>query len=775
MVKSIDEYMQLLNRFLKKRESQKNFFLSLLIKPDKIGAILFEEINSKLFILSTNEVDVDDTSVLSGEELLSISDKAISFVESKLPEGSDVEKTIFSVPYYWVEGGLPAGRQGKIRQEYLEKLKKVCKDLGLVPVGYIVSIEATVAFLQKSEGAPVSGIFIELTKNKLLLYIVRAGKIIEEKQADIEGNIIKTCEKLLQEVESVDVLPSKIVILDHKNASHIQQEFISHQWSKDIPFLHLPQVMMLEKGFENEAIINGVATQMELEVLHDVTAPKEEEEDLVLEHADTQDFGFVKEDAKSKPEKKNDGENDKEQSDTGTKTTEEVERGPQLRSQLGKKDKEEEPNISYFKEDNLEADANEGKPKLPPLKIEIPNASAVVALFQNLKFPKLNRFPFSQNLSGPLKYKLILGLIGVIILAFFVSFIYYSFVLKAEIKIMSDKKNIDVSQNVLFSQDPTDGTNISIEISEETITGSENKNSTGKKETGDAARGEVTLYNKTEQKKTFPKGTVVIGPNDLEFELTEEVNIASTSPFSTSLTNAKGKITAANFGKEYNLASNTNFTIKGFSSFQFIGKNSDSITGGTKTETTVVSSEDLDELLAEAIEKLEKEAISKAREKVSAGEAVLSSALSSEVVERKYTKKENEEADSVGISAKIKYSVGKYLKSDLDSVMESLSNAEIPATYKLRKEDSKVEITNVKIDKDQKATASVKVNAVYAPQIENEKLAESLRGKTPSAAENQIKRIRGVTDVVITFRNRVPFMPLVLPRQGRNILIGEEY
>lgn len=43
--------------FLKSKEPQKNFFISLLIKPFKIGAILFEEINSKLFILSTHELE----------------------------------------------------------------------------------------------------------------------------------------------------------------------------------------------------------------------------------------------------------------------------------------------------------------------------------------------------------------------------------------------------------------------------------------------------------------------------------------------------------------------------------------------------------------------------------------------------------------------------------------------------------------------------------------------------------------------------------------------
>ena len=93
-----------------------------------------------------------------------ISDKAISFVEGSLPEKSSVEKTIFSVPYDWVE-------EGKIKKEHLVKLKKVCEDLGLVPIGYLMTIEAIVHFLQKSEGAPVSAVFIETAqKHESKLY-----------------------------------------------------------------------------------------------------------------------------------------------------------------------------------------------------------------------------------------------------------------------------------------------------------------------------------------------------------------------------------------------------------------------------------------------------------------------------------------------------------------------------------------------------------------------------------------------------------------------------
>lgn len=254
--------------FIKKNEPQKNFFVSLIIAPYRVGAILFEEINSKLFILSSREEEVGkNANDLSAEELLTAADHVISFVETSLPEGGNLDKTIFSVPHDWII-------DGKIAQEHLVKLKRICQDLGLTPVGYLISVEAIISYLTNQEGAPVSAIFVEIANKQIIVYLVRAGKILEVHSGEVEENVLATTESLLKKIVKVDVLPSKILLLDYKDGAESQQEFVYHTWPKDIPFLHVPQVTVLEKGIENEATINGVAQQMELEVLQD--APKSE-------------------------------------------------------------------------------------------------------------------------------------------------------------------------------------------------------------------------------------------------------------------------------------------------------------------------------------------------------------------------------------------------------------------------------------------------------------------------------------------------------------------
>lgn len=751
--------------FLSKTSPQKNFFLSLLVKPDRVGAILFEEINSKLFILATHEVDAHkDTSTLTPEELLAASDRVVSAIEASLPAGASVEKTIFSVPHSWVEeasgpeGPRPGG--GKIKKEYLDKLKKVCGDLGLAPVGYLVSIEAVVHFLQDKEGAPVSAIFVEIAAKHVFVYLVRAGKIIEVKSGDSTEGIVETVDALFKKIASVDVLPSKIILFAYKDSEDVQQEFLSHQWPKDVPFLHLPQVSVLEKGAENEAIINGVAQQMDLEVLQDIKTYAEtpSPEEKIEETKD--DFGFLKEkDVADSPVSKKENSELPEESDEPIFP----------RSNLN-----EESNLAPLKknvtpemdDDNDSVITQEAK-SLAILS-SIPNP---LNFLKSIKLPKIKSMPLLVAGGGPAKIKIVAILAVVIIALVGFTFAYYNLILSADVTIFADQKAIDKTATVTFSSDESGDDTIKIDTIEEEIKGTDTKNSTGTKETGEKATGSVTLYNKTEGEKNFSKGAIIVGPNSLEFELQEDVKIASTSSFSTTLSSGKGKIAAAKFGKEYNLPSSTNFTIKGSSSSQFIGKNDSAISGGSKKETTVVSKKDLDALLASVTKNLEADAVSKAQQSAGSDQKILPKALSFEVVDKSYSKKEGDEAGSVGISATVKYSIAKYSQSDLQKIIASMANGVIPGTYALQEGDSKVEITDVKVDDDGAATATLKANAVYAPTLESSKLATDIKGKSVTAATDDLKGIAGVTDVSVKFNRQLPFLPQLLPANVKNINI----
>lgn len=721
--------------FLNKKEEVKEYFLALLIKPFSVGAILFEEIGSKLLILSTNEIKQDrEVDSISAEELVMSSDKVISFIEGSLPQNSKLEKTIFSVPYSWVE-------DGKIHKDYLTKFKKTCAELGLVPMGFIVSIEAIVNFLKQKEGAPVSSIFVEVANSTIFIYLVRSGKVIEVKKGKVGDSLVVSTENLLKEIEKLDVLPPKIVLLDHADVDNVQQEFLSHQWSKDIPFLHLPQVVVLDKGFENEAIINGVASQMGFEVLQDIKAPQDlqSNDDMLEEVTNGEEFGFFKE------------------KDVAVEPVIIKQEEPIIDDEISVS-----PKIGYFKEE----EPIKNNKTLPLTKTILGLLNSIKSILGGINTRSFKGMKMKTNIIGIA--------IGVLLLIIGFVFVYYNFILKANVIIFADQKNIDKNEEVTFSIDSQDPTTIKLAIDSEEVSGDVSKEATGTKETGDKAKGEVVIYNKTDSSKILKKGTVVIGTNNVEFVLVDDVSIASTSAFSTTLSSEKVKVEAAKFGKEYNLPSNSNFTVKSFSTTDFIGKNNDAFSGGTKKESRVVSKKDMDGLLSTATSDLEKKALVQAQGKKANGSVFLDSALSAEVIDKKYNKKEGDETDRLSLSATIKYQLGSYNNNDLTNTVNSLTKSEVPDGYVLQADKSNIDVNDIKVVKDSSAVGKLSIKAVYAPEINSDSIVKTITGKSSDNVKKDLQKIKGISEVQVVFKGNLPLFPNLLPFNAKNISIEKK-
>lgn len=733
--------------FIGQKEPEKEYFLALLLKPYAIGAILFEKSQSHISIISHKEEEIErEINTLGTEELIRFSDKVISFIEETLPHEAKLEKAIFAVPYEWIE-------EGKIKSEYLSRLKKICDDLGLIPMGFIMSIEAIVHSLQEKEGVPITAIFVKSAKSHVFIYIVKGGTIIEAKKSVVEEDLVKRVEHLLLKVENVDVLPSKIILLAYDGVDAIQQEFLAHSWSSDIPFLHIPQVVVLEKGFENEAIINGVATQMGTEVGEGISVrkPAKDEEDIeIIQEEDSSFFGFVK------------------GGDISDKATEKpLDEGSSL------------VEVHDFRDTDVGEDVavvpHAAKGKNPLLNIlglfssiGLSGLSNLTKNFKNLKFPS-----FGGSVSN--KPKLIALGVGIVVLIFVFSYVYYNYLLKAQITVFTDQKSFKKTIPVTFASENSfkDGKIKINEIFTE-ADGSLSKGVTGKKETGNKAQGEVTIYNKLDSPKTFLKGSSVTSSNNLIFTLTDDVTVASTSSFSTSLSSSNVKIEASTYGKQYNLPSGSNFTVGNFPASSYIAKNNNALSGGTTKDIQVVSQKDLDDLLTQITSDLQNKAIQEAKSKLSSGENILPQSLSSEVTEKNFDKKVGDEAGTISLSAKIKFQFASYNNSDLGGLIKESAAGEIGQDFSLKPSDSKINVQDFTINKDT-VSAKLAINAVFEPTIDKNKLLKSISGKSLSESEKQIKNVAGVTDVNIKFKNKLPFFPNLLPKNPKNIEITTQH
>lgn len=731
------------------------FFLALIFESDKVSSILFKEQDKKLLILGSTETPIDLEGT-SAEELIVACDKVISRIEGNLPEDANLEKTIFATPYSWVE-------EGKIKPERLAILKKVSEELALTPMGFIVSVEAIIAFLQKKEGAPVNGIFVEVSEKYLSAYIVRSNNVIDVQMGPIDGSVESTVERLLAQVTKLDVLPSKIVLLHNKEAEEISQRFLSHHWTKDLPFMHLPQVSILEKGFESEAIISGVASQLNSDVGGDISSEAEvmKDEESSLVEVSSDDFGFaVDEDIALKKE------------EPENKVDENIGSGDDF--EFSKEEAPVKPIVRHH-DDN----ASKTSPAESEFEEDIPEKSAEsTGSFAGRFGSSISSFFTPRSIFGIINNfrnfrKFIVPFCALIVVVVLL-ISYYSFIVNAKVIVFTDQKAF--SENAMSITLTSSGESsfedkvLKIQTIEQSVSGEQSQETTGTKDTGEKATGSLTIFNKTEAPKQLDKGTTVVSSNNLEFTLTDSVNIASTSSFSTSFSSAQAKVTASNFGKEYNLPSATNFTVEGVSASDVFGKNDQAFSGGSKEQIQVVSKKDLQALESAVTSRLFDKAKSQAEAGLSEGSALIPNYLSYEFEDKQFDRKENDVAKNVKLTATVLYTLGSYNKEDLIKFISSSDDFDVPDEFELSDSESSIKISDISQDGSD-LSAKLSFKAVFKPQLDQEKIPELVAGKGTDSAVEILKKTQGVSDVSIQYGNVIPFLPKIIPLNKANIML----
>lgn len=755
--------------FFQKKQQNKDFFIALILSPSEVRSILFEKDGENLLILGTHKQDFPETlDTLSSERLIELSDVVISEVETRLPGGAELSKTIFAVPDRWVV-------DGKIIKDHLSKLKSLCDALHLTPVGFIVSIEAIIAYLHKKAGVPVTAIIVEIGKMHVTMSLVKNGAILKTSESEIIETPVVTVEKLLSTQEELEVLPAKIILLNFEHAKKTQQAFLSHTWSKSLQFLHIPSVEVLDPEVEAQAVISGVAAQMGFSTLSAVnidTIEKKEEPVEITEaqQEDTQESKSKREELKEEPEVL-EGEKKAEAAFNGESIG--FKKDVDVLKDIKKEEEDATENLAPIPEKAIEQEevVHVPQPEQPVL------AEDKSTVMPSIPMPHMPHMSFSvPNIKSPLKGRAIFLYPLLAVLIFIALTVgYYYFFEKAEVTIYLDKKGVNKELAVSFStDDPTSAADsvVHIDTTSIQVNGKEDNSATGKKETGEKAKGSVTLYNKTDSPHTFTKGTTVIGPNNLEFNLVDDVKVASTSSFSTSFSSTDAKVEADNFGKEYNLPSASNFQVKGQSTSDYFAKNNSAFSGGTKKEITVVSSDDIASLQKKILSSLNKKAMEDAVGKIGAESQVLNTPLDYSFDEKDFSKKAGDAADSVSLTATITYKLGTYKKSDLIALAKDITGKDAPSDYTYSGEDSEIQVKDVKNDEGD-ISGKINFSSVFLPKISQDSMSSKIAGKSSDKAD-QLIQTPGISDDKIVFVRSLPFFPKILPFNKKNIVITVE-
>ncbi len=735
--------------FLEKKEKSE-YFLSLVLRDEKVSAVVFKEVNTKVNVVGEHSVLFKSTlEETSEEELLDAIDRSVSTAEKSLPEGVESQKTIFGLKEDWIH-------DGKIKPHYLSKLKKISDELQFKPVGFLVITEALIHYLQAQEGAPVSAIICEVGKKSITVSLAKAGKLLEAKNISIgEEGIPITVDALLKHFTTAEVLPSRIIIFDN-GSEKLAQEFIAHKWSRELGFLHVPQVTNLPANFDAKAVLTGAASQMGFEVLETtlIKAEKADEpeveeigelgfsdEDKTIEEA-AGEFGFSSTDIAEKPK---------------TAVDESVSKPIKSDNLAIEKEFQEMPE----QEKILDSDT---KP--------LPNNAAAMGVSMKSFFRKIKIGHLFKGRSGN-KKKLLILVIPIVILVALIGF--YAFGRSATVVLGVNSKEIEKTETVTLSE--TDATSasdntINVKFITSTQDGKVTTATTGKKETGDKAKGTVTVFNSdTGGGKTLSAGTVITSSNGLKFVTDKAVTVASASGdiFSgTEPGKADVTVTAEKFGTNYNLPSNTKFTVEGSS--EIAAKNDKAFSGGTKKDIKVVSQKDLDKLTKDLQEQLEEPAKADIK-KQAAGDSIVFPEFTSVTYEKKsFSKKLDEEATEVSLTGTIAYEGVAYQKSDLVKYAKEKLSEDVPDNMMIDVETVTGEASEIK-QEDGETTAKVSVKASIVPKIDPQQVAKDVAGKSVKTATADLQSIPEVERVDIKVFINLPLLPNRLPFSSEKIKV----
>lgn len=720
------------------KKEEPEYFLALLLRDEKATAVIFEEINGKIKeIGESEEYFSESVENSSDEEWLNVLDKIISKAEGALPENVQTQKTIFGLKENWI-------LENHIKKEYLERIKKISKTLDLTPIGFIVISEAIAHLLEKKEGVPVSAILTQIDKKNITISLIRAGKIARTQTAPIQDSIVKTADDLLHYFTDYAILPSRIILLNSEDSDYLNQQFISHTWSKSLPFMHVPQVSILPKGFDAQAVLSGTATQMGFEMLgqdlpskksKDDESLKEDKESIDEAKEDIETLGFLKEEDIAHIHLKK------------TNIPESLE------------EETEEKELATFSE---------------PSKTQVSkNRSAIqkniLAFLNTAVLSSKKIIPKIRIPSLPMPKKKGLFIVPLILAVFIAIFVLYIFMAKAKVTISIKPNVMQQTQAVTLSSDSnTDFSKNIIHVDKISVseTGSASTNSTGTKEIGNKAKGTVTIRNISTNAITLSSGTVITSSNGLNYTLDNSINIASNSAFQTTPPTQDVSVTASDIGSNYNLPSGTQFTIGSNSSIGAV--NNDPFSGGSKKEITVVSMNDYEKLLAEIPKNMESKAKNDIAQKVSQDMGIIPTLTNETITGKHFSKNVGDQVSSVTLTATVSYQSLSYNKTDLKNFSLNLFKQRIQ-NETVGTNGISFSLTNIKENKDKTVTADINAKASLIPQIDTKNLITQIQGKSFQNAEAAILKLPQVQNVSITLSPPLPILPRVLPRIGKNI------
>ncbi|MBL7159474.1 baseplate J/gp47 family protein [Candidatus Microgenomates bacterium] len=729
--------LPILGKFFSKKNSKEELFLALEISEDKKVKVAIWEAKEKNKILKQAIEEFDG----KWEEVISsITQLVLNLTKEANLEGK-VQRVIFGLPKSFVD-------KEKIKPSHQAHLKKICQELSLTPLGFVEIPHAIAHLLKEKEGRPQTAILLKAADSSFSFNVFKTGKEIGGKTISYEKNLSLHLAQSLKDFSDLQTFPTKIFLYnDKKDLEEVKQELLSFPWQKEAGFLHFPKIEILDEDFSLLAII-AAGTSEFTKGLPQIPEKEVSDEKKIVEKEEvsSQSMGFIKDEDVAEAEDFEDQEEIQEEI-----LEKEVEK--EIEEETEEEIEEEKETAIMISEEKVV----ESKPGfLFSLK------QTINSFFANMSFrPKFKRIAFLL-----IFLTIVLG--GFIFNAFWLS-------PRATLLLLVEPHTLEEDAEIVLSlldeALEEDSSQISGKLLTVERTASEKISVSSTKDVGEPARGEVTIYNKTTNTKSFAKGTIITGPKGLKFTLDKDVSIASLSDVIAGTPGKeKVQITAEKIGPEGNLGSGSDFTFEDLPVTSYAARNDKTFSGGTSREVTVVGEKDQEELLA----LLEKKLIDKSKEefekKITSSEKLLVETIEGKTLEKKFSHDVGEETDELNLDLVMSFTGASYNEDDLGALLRKMAEESAPDGFKFDKEEVEMEVTSIEKEED-KILFNAHFKVKLIPEIDVEELKEKLTGKGEKEVEEYLRTFPNISGFEIEFDSSPPLMKKSLPFNSQKISI----
>ncbi|MDQ3099221.1 MAG: hypothetical protein M3Q44_05735 [bacterium] len=731
-------------------------------------------VGTKSYSDSGKEKDVDYKILL--EKAADAIDMACTVAEV------DVKKTMFGLPQSWIinEQLLP---------EYDDLMEQLAKDLDLVSVAYVSIPHAISYYLQYLHKTQPTTLMVGSSREGGNISYVENGKIKESHYISWTGESLgKNIDRGLAQFKSLHTFPSSICLYGYGDLSEARNELAKYAWNvgelsasaQSTPtFLHAPKVMVLEEHVDSLAVsliagkdfarLHGIQGRLMIKSLEyqDMNSaaitPEESHLPSIPEvvsvpiaaaanpHTEGTPFGFVMNKdviGGSAPE-------------------------PALESEI-----EPESEIEHIHEES-DIEVHDWKEESEVIEEESVERPWQKPFGSKAKFT-LPVFTMPGILKGR-KTSQVLTVIAVILIVLIAGssvagwalwnipkatvMVYVKpDVLEKQITITaSEKATVSGTDNTLPSQ------RISIELKD-----IRQADTTGTRPTGQVAKGQAFIYNKTGSEKSFSANSELRSGN-IKFTTTESVTIASASAQTTASgetkTNGKSSVnvTATDIGPEGNIAKDTSMTVTGYTKDDFEAIAIAAFTGGSKKDIRVVAAADRTNLSRDLKSDIELKIPSELRSKVPEDSILLDKAWTIAQTVEKFNKNINDESNTVSDEITMKVEGFMVKRADVEQILANIQTAAVPEGYEFKDNSKDIRTDFVSLDKSGKLTFTATSKANIIPKINEKQIAKDILGKSEDAARKTILSNSKVLDVSFQYTVNLPSPLLTLPHVESNI------